>query len=244
MVALGVASLAVGLKTDVSSSDWSQSLGFLTNVWAGFTGFLIGVPVALVVLSTVTRQSEDKAASDRVENLTRIAWNQFRDAVYDLCSEQRCNEIGEKAQHLRALHNQTFTGFKNYRTDPDRSEESYTHMLDFIEWQINLWNTAFEDITIHMGHSISLQMKWFAILRDWNTLDQYVRLQRLERGMGWFDRDHDSVLQQAMHPDKHPLREFLLIHEGPNPISHDWQHLSMWAAFNSVHDLLESAGGK
>ena len=89
MIVTGFISIGFGAFTDVGPDDWSQNLGFITNIWAGFTSFLIGVPVALIALSTITRQSEDYAASKRVEDLSKIAWERFRDSVRDFCNNDR-----------------------------------------------------------------------------------------------------------------------------------------------------------
>ncbi|WP_157625815.1 hypothetical protein [Mycobacterium sp. 155] len=59
MVVAGFISVAFGAFTDFAPDDWSQNLGFVTNIWAGLTGFLIGVPFALVALATMTAQREE-----------------------------------------------------------------------------------------------------------------------------------------------------------------------------------------
>lgn len=61
---------------------------------------------------------------------------------------------------------------------------------------------------------VDLRLQWFAAVRDWNTLDQYVRLQRLERGLHWFHRELDSLLQERMVSDQHPMRLFFEMHDG------------------------------
>lgn len=234
MVIVGFASLIVGLKTDVSQSDWSQSLGFFTNIWAGFTGFLIGVPVALVVLSTVTTQREDTAATDRVHTLTRIAWKQFRDAVYDLFGEKRIDSLESIGKSMQARHDQALKGFENYQQG-EKSTEDYRNIVAFIEYQIKSWQKPFSELSQEVGNSLALGMNWYAVLRDWNTLDQYVRLQRLERGLEWFDRRLDSLLQLTMNANVHPMQPFFDIHEGPTPKYPDWKGNSMLAAFYALY---------
>ncbi|ODR25312.1 hypothetical protein BHQ19_12885 [Mycolicibacterium porcinum] len=238
MVIVGFVSLIVGLKTDVSQSDWSQSLGFFTNIWAGFTGFLIGVPVALVVLSTITAQREETAATDRVHTLTRIAWEQFRDAVYELFGEKRIDSLESIAGTVQAYHDQTFKGFENYEQG-EKTTEDYENLMAFIDHQVKTWQQPFVRVMHEIGNSYDLGMSWYAVLRDWNTLDQYVRLQRLERGLEWFDRRPDSLLQQAMNPNVHPMQPFFDKHEGPTPKYPDWKNGSMWAAFNALYHYRE-----
>lgn len=238
MVIVGFASLIVGLITDVSQSDWSQSLGFFTNIWAGFTGFLIGVPVALVVLSTITAQREEKAATDRVITLSCLAWEQFRDAVYELFGEKRIDSLESIGKSMQARHDQAFKGFENYQQG-EKSSEDYRNIVAFIEYQIKSWQKPFSELSQEVGNSLVLGMSWYAVLRDWNTLDQYVRLQRLERGLEWFDRRLDSLLQQTMNPNVHPMQPFFDIHEGPTPKYPNWKGNSMWAAFSALGHYLD-----
>lgn len=238
MVVIGLASLVVGLKTDVSQSDWSQSLGFVTNIWAGFTGFLIGVPVALVVLSTITAQREETAATDRVHTLSRLAWEQFRDAIYEMFSESRIDALESIARTVQGFHDQTLKGFENYEHG-EKTTEDYTNLKAFIDHQIKTWQQPFVQMMHEIGTSQDLGMNWYAALRDWNTLDQYVRLQRLERGLEWFGRNLDSLLQQRMNPNVHPMQPFFDIHEGPTPKYPDWKGNSMWAAFNALYHYLD-----
>lgn len=239
MIALGITSLVVGLRTDVSAADWSQSLGFLTNIWAGFTGFLIGVPVALVVLSTVTRQSEDKAATDRVENLTLLSWNQFRDSVLELCSDDRISALETGAARIQELHDETIGPIRNYYDNQERTEENAQQVLEFVKHQIPLWDKAFYDLEASFGIRYSLLLLWFAILREWNTVDQYVRLQRLERQLLWFDKGLDSYLLTRMLPEEFPMADFFTIHEGTPPRTDDSRQKTMWASYKSLPEIAD-----
>ncbi|MGV0715900.1 hypothetical protein ABQE93_10885, partial [Mycolicibacterium sp. XJ662] len=65
-----------------------------------------------------------------------------------------------------------------------------------------------------VGETSDLRLQWFAAVRDWNTLDQDVRLQRLERGLPWFHRELDSLLQEQMVADRNPMRPFFEMHDG------------------------------
>jgi hypothetical protein len=91
-LALGVALFAVCLTADLSGAGWLKSYAYIPNVLAGLTGFLIGVPFAAVILATFTTQREDQAALEKVNRLSDIAWQQFRDAVYEYCGESRSRD--------------------------------------------------------------------------------------------------------------------------------------------------------
>lgn len=242
MLLLGVAVLAFGVTADLCEAPWLKRYTYLPNIAAGFTGFLIGVPFALVVFSTLAGQREDKAASDRVQELSRIAWNQFRDAVFDLCGEQRMDAMESIAKAVKGYHDQTLKGFQNHESNAEKTSEDYGYLQDFIKQQIKAWQEPFAQMMRAVGTSQDLGMSWYALLRDWNTLDQYVRLQRLERGLPWFCRSLDSILQQKMN-GAHPMQPFFDKHEGPKP-EYDWRVDSMWSAFNSLYHYLDLTEGE
>ena len=84
MLALGVALFVVCLIADLTGAEWMKTYAYIPNILAGLTGFLIGVPFALIVLASLATQRDEKSASDRVEVVSQIAWNQFRDAITTL----------------------------------------------------------------------------------------------------------------------------------------------------------------
>ncbi|WP_204802412.1 hypothetical protein [Mycobacterium riyadhense] len=222
---------------------WLNSHAYITNISAGFTGFLIGVPVAAVILATFTIDREDKAASDRVQALTRVAWNQYRDAILDLCGEDRISALEQKAQRIQEIHNETIVQFQEYDAhDNPRTEKDSANLIAFTKQQIPLWDKAFEDLEATFGSNYDLQLRWFAILRDWNTLDQFVRLQRLERGLNppWFERELDSYLQQHMTADKYPMQEFFGVHEGV-PKTDNSRKQTMWASYKSLLEIADQS---
>jgi hypothetical protein len=46
------------------NAEWFHGHAYIPNILAAMTGFLIGAPVAAVVLATFTSEREDKAAAD------------------------------------------------------------------------------------------------------------------------------------------------------------------------------------
>jgi hypothetical protein len=143
------------------------------------------------------------------------------------------------AKTIQGYHDQTLKGFENYEGNAEKTTEDYRHLQAFITYQIKQWQEPFAQMMRAVGTSQDLGMSWYAVLRDWNTLNQYVRLQRLERGLPWFNRDRDSFLQQRMNPEAHPMNPFFEKHEGPTPEYNDWRHYSMWAAFNSLYLFID-----
>jgi hypothetical protein len=83
------------------NAKWLSDHAYIPNILAGFTGFLIGVPVAAVVLATFTTQREEKVALDRVNRLSKSAWYTFRDAAYEFCSKERVEALENDMPSVR-----------------------------------------------------------------------------------------------------------------------------------------------
>jgi len=71
------------------NAEWFHSHAYIPNIYAAITGFLIGVRIALVVLATFTGEREDKAALDRVDKTTQLAWQKFRDTALAFATDER-----------------------------------------------------------------------------------------------------------------------------------------------------------
>ncbi|MET4428621.1 hypothetical protein [Mycolicibacterium sp. 624] len=218
MLALGAVLFAVCLIADLAGADWMKAYAYIPNILAGLTGFLVGVPFALVVLATLASQRDEKAAADRVDAVSQIAWNQFRDAISTLCSPERIEAIERGAGRVQSFHDETWHGFN---VDiAKQSAEEFQNLVAFAERQSERWGGAIQSLMADVGTQSDLTLQWFAAVRDWNTLDQYVRLQRLERGLQWFHRELDALLQERMIADRHPMRRFFEMHDadyGPQP---------------------------
>lgn len=212
MLALGVALFVVCLVADLARAEWIKSYTYIPNVLAGLTGFLIGVPFALVVLASLASQRDQKAAVDRVKAISQIAWNQYRDAVVTLCSPERIEAVNSCAQRIQDIHDETWQGINRYGSE--LTPEEFQRLISFAQSQSRIWGEALGSLMQQIGETSDLRLQWLAAVRDWNTLDQYVRLQRLERGLAWFHRELDSLLQERMVSDRHPMRPFFEMHDG------------------------------
>ncbi|OFJ53517.1 hypothetical protein [Mycolicibacterium grossiae] len=234
MLGFGLMLFAVCLQADLTGAKWMETYAYIPNILAGLTGFLIGVPFALVVLATLASERDDKAAADRVNAVSQIAWNQFRDAITTLCGPQRIDAMRTCSERIQAVHDETWQGINRYGTEltPDEFQE----LIAFVQGQSSVWSDALQDMMRQVGEASDLRLQWLAAVRDWNTLDQYVRLQRLERGLPWFHRELDSLLQERMVSDKHPMRRFFEMHDGD--YGHEpGQPDDMGSAWRRVNDL-------
>jgi hypothetical protein len=92
-------------------ADWFHSHAYIPNIYAGLTGFLIGAPVALIVLATFTVQREETQVLKRVNAISIQAWNRFRDSVFELCSDQRLSGLKVSADLVQKIHNDVFAEY-------------------------------------------------------------------------------------------------------------------------------------
>jgi hypothetical protein len=111
---LGAAALAVGVILDETKPIWLYGLNYIPNIWAGLTGFLIGAPFALVVLATFTVQREERTAQDKVNRLSQLAWEKFRNSVYELCTDERIRGLHDHAYSVDYQHNQIYKQYRGY----------------------------------------------------------------------------------------------------------------------------------
>ncbi len=216
------------------NADWFHGHAYIPNILAGLTGFLIGAPVATVILATFTIQREDRAALEKVNGLTDLAWKQYRDAVHEYCSEDQIETLQKRAKKVQKIHDEIFKAMQSYRTKPARTAGDYQKVKEYLLSQVDRWADALTDLSHRVGLETILRLRWYAIRTDWNTLDQYVRLQRLDRELSWFDRTVDSYLQLRMSSEEHPFTEFMQIHEGPH-------RGLMGSSMNSAIDDLQGA---
>jgi hypothetical protein len=236
MLALGAILFAVCLVADLTGAVWMKSHAYIPNILAGLTGFLMGVPFALVVLATLASQRDEHAAADRVNAVSQIAWNQFRDAVATLCSPQRIDALKASAARIQRIHDETWHGFNIDIVS--QSAEEFQQTVAFAQQQASVWGEAYQSFTRDVGTISDLTLEWLAAIRDWNTLDQYVRLQRLERGLPWFHRELDTLLQQRMIADKHPMRPFFDLHDRGSQQSNRYGSAQdMYTAFDRIGTL-------
>ena len=91
---------------DLGNSKWWHGHAYILNIWAGFTGFLIGAPVAAVILASFTVQREERSALTRVNELSRLAWEEFRTAVHKFASNDRLDALTNGVGDVQRIHDE------------------------------------------------------------------------------------------------------------------------------------------
>jgi hypothetical protein len=209
---LGISLSGIFITTDLTSHPWWENKSYIPNVLAAITGFLIGAPLALVILATFTNEREEKAVLDRVNGLSLTAWNAFRDLIDDFCSNERYEVISEHARDVHKYFDQAINAMDQYielanqvlgttsENDLSQSLESLREIEQKFRASINVVTRTF---------NFQTNDEWAQIIGSWRVLDQYVRLQRLEQGLEWFDKVPDSGFRRWMSRESNPLQEFL-----------------------------------
>ncbi|WP_142280160.1 hypothetical protein [Mycobacterium paraense] len=238
MITGGLLSLVAGTVIDLYKSDWLQGLSYLPNVWAGFTGSFIGVPLALVILDTFTGQREETEALKRVNTLSSQAWKRFRESVAELCSDERINGLKNNAKFVLQLHNDILQEYAAYRERASQleayrmegivgigsrgaTEEETEAFQRYLKVNHEELQAQIYEVFNRVGNHHSFQVLWSGVRTNWTTLDQYVRLQRLERGLQWFSPVMDADLSNRLSNIANPLVEFFDVHHVKNKHSTD-----------------------
>jgi hypothetical protein len=107
-VIAGIITLIRCAQVDLSGSHWWHDRSYIPNVWAGFTGFLIGAPVGLVILATFQTEREQSDILARVNSLSEAAWKNFVKAFQDFCTVGRMEATTIAAMKTKSEHDETY----------------------------------------------------------------------------------------------------------------------------------------
>ncbi|MHA7649399.1 hypothetical protein ACX9NE_05230, partial [Mycobacterium sp. ML4] len=227
-------------REDLGNSKWWHGLSYIPNIAAGFTGFLIGAPVALVLLASFTIDREDRTALDRVNRLTKLAWNEFRDSVNVLCNESRIYGVYSDAIDAYNNFREVIRTFDRYRQSGN-TQDDFNVFNSELRSQLPNWQEHLAVVNAKVKSRAEIQLEWSAILASWSTLDQYVRLQRLERNLQWFDRNTHADIRNRLSDTANPVEKFSLLHDehagtAYDNVSEAFKRARVWADLNK-HDL-------
>jgi hypothetical protein len=214
---LGALTFIAGIAGDLL--DWWSNLNFWPNAMSSISGFFVGVPTALVLLSTITREREDKLQRGKIEALSDRAWREFASRVYRYCSieqsEARLALTGALAHVWEGLRKRSVE-----IVDPTPSEATRPSD-DVLDELITAFRAVADEMDGFLRHIADmwpsgemLTMQWFAIVRAWTLLDVYVKIQRFECGLvEWIAEGPDAQIQQKMLHEPAPVTDFSVLHD-------------------------------
>lgn len=199
--------------------DWLHGGSYVPNILAAITGFLIGAPVAAVFLASFTVEREERVALERVNTLSLIAWRTYRNAVFAFCNGERVEALRRDVPRLLKMYGDIIQIYNDIMTDiwsPIRETPSDSNVqnarLATIRGMLDPLRVLANSLIPTIGLSETVESEWSAVVGAWNTLDQYVRLQRIERDLEWFDTFVDARMRRWLSRPINPLQEFTNIH--------------------------------
>lgn len=207
-------------------AEWFKAHVYIPNILAGLTGFLIGAPVAAVVLTTFTIEREQKVALRSAKRRADAAWSSFRDAVEDLCSDERIWALTDGIEQLDFIETRAFKAVNNYilylRRDEPNVERYYTLVIGDSDYNVipsdpEKLFSAMENIAPHFEFAFravvdrvksddELQILWARVRGSWSVLNQYIRIQFVENSIDWFDATLDNLLLKDMSRNGNPIQ--------------------------------------
>lgn len=236
-VPIGGGTLALGVVGD--TRDWWKDHEFLTNLMSSFTGLLLGVPFALVVLSHLGAMQADAAVRRSAIRRGREAAIRFQEtclrgftrsvafhALNDLGNLRRADAIlRTKLRELMTLLEPTPTTLG--RVSPNMQTRIDVRTFGVLE--------AFEDraeIIDEMFSAANSRQRnaWLAeVAQEWSRLDRDVRPRLEEVGGRWMmpetyealrksGKQLDNLSTPAMMPLRRTLQVFAVPEDGiPGP---------------------------
>ncbi|BBZ51581.1 hypothetical protein MHEI_32980 [Mycobacterium heidelbergense] len=158
--------------------------------------------------------------------MTLLAWEKFRDSVFELCSYDRIYPgLAGNARSVRELHDRIFEEYQrrialaqtrlpngppHYRNATD---DEIAEFQNYLRERSTVMHRAMMEVLKIVGSQYNLQIQWSIIRTNWNTLTGFVRLQRLEQNLKWFDDKMDAEFMNRLASQTHPLTDFLRLQE-------------------------------
>lgn len=213
------------------NGEWLRSHAYIPNILAGITGFLVGVPVALVVLQTVIGRRDDNIELAKAKRVSAAAWGEFRSAVVEYASPERRNALlNDALTDVYPLYEEIFNRLKAYRGEKpfaSPTQQQYDELVTFLRAKEPKFKTEIDLVTKKVGNIDELLKIWSRVLSTWSVVNVYVRSRRLEFGLPWFSDDSNALLISALSTPESPLSDFTHVHNGFGirpPASMDMAH--------------------
>lgn len=213
------------------NGEWLRGHAYIPNILAGITGFLVGVPVALVVLQTVIGRREDNIELAKAKRVSAAAWGEFRSAALEYASSTRRNALlNDALTDVYPLYEEIFNRLKAYRGEKPfvpPTQDQYDALIAYLQDRESKFKTEIDSVTTKVGNIDDLLKLWSRVLSTWSVVNVYVRSRRLEFGLPWFSDDENSSLVSTLSTSESPLSDFSHVHNGfghKPPASMDMAH--------------------
>lgn len=214
------------------NGEWLRSHAYIPNILAGVTGFLVGVPVALVVLQTVIGTREDAVEMTKAKRVSAAAWGDFHDAATKFASSTRRTALLNNATtDVYPRYMEIFNKLRGYRGNAPfepPTQEQHDELVTFLKAKEASFKTEIDSVTTKVGNIDELMKLWTRVLSTWSVVNVYVRSRRIELDLPWFNEDSNSLLSMTLSTAENQLFDFTHIHSGFGPelpvVSMDMAH--------------------
>lgn len=195
------------------NAEWYHNHAYIPNMFAALTGSLIGVPIAAVVLATFTfereQKAEERAGLKRVNTISELAWNKFRQSALEFCSMERINAFNSEANTHMELMTEIGEQYKAYqercRLGDFPTPQEHSELIQYLLRANFEFGRAISRVTGALGNSFMVDIQWFTMRTNWNMLDQDVRLQRAQQGLRWFSDNTSAQISERVSAAENPL---------------------------------------
>jgi hypothetical protein len=231
---------------DLRDDKWWHGHAYIPNIWAGFTGFLIGAPVALVILAKFTTERQQNNDLARVNRMSTLAWNNFVKSFQIFYTPGRFKATTITAIEAKTAHDNahqavvsfiTFIRIGRPEASPFRDPTDTRTATNFKRGIADTYQPlkdSVDPITIALEDPEGIETEWAALVGAWQTLDQFIRLQRLEQGLEWFDERADAELKKWLSRNPNPLSVFAGKHG--YVAKHKYASYTMVDALNAIRN--------
>ena len=243
---LGVILFVFCTLSDLRDYGWWKDQSYIPNIVASITSFLIGAPIGLVVLATFTKEREDNATLERVNRLSQHAWYSFRDLILEYCSDTRSTALQEQARYVVDLHRKSVMLYHQFDAIVANAGNIDVYFEQILAASVTALETSHENfrLAVHelqstVDYHNRLENEWASTQGAWQTLDQYVRLQRLEQQLQWFSAEADGGIRRWMMRASDPIQEFMEVHGyplGPMSMLGKSSSRTMFSAVDTLYD--------
>lgn len=200
------------------SAEWLHAHAYIPNILANLTGFLVGVPVALVALETVIAKRENNVEIVKAKRVSAAAWRDFHSAVSEFASADRRHALLNDAPiNVFPIYKEIFDRLRAYRGEEPfatRTQEQYDSLMAYLKAKEPKFKTEIDSVTTKVGNIDELLKSWSRVLSTWSVVNTYVPSRRIELDLRWFNDDSNSSLVSALATADNPLSAFSNVHNG------------------------------
>jgi hypothetical protein len=225
---MGLGAASVGLWGEFTQASfmpsWWSRMPYGVNLASSLTAFMVGVPVASVVLETMTSNRVEKAQKESVNRISVVAWSNFTKAIHDLCSDERIgalmstDEIPNLVKPVQEEHDLIMETLQQCRNtvgrNPNSAPTEIANLRTFLAQHVSILESRWEAVNNKFGREYQIRPKWNYILSMWQVLDTHVRLRRMEFQLDPMNDDSYTHILDSLMADKNPIFEFLSLHSG------------------------------